>query len=62
MQAQYQSFIEHMYIEAEVYDLNAVVGSVGGSLGLFLGFSVYQVTDIMFIIITFRYYSVKVSH
>ena len=42
MQAQYQSFIEHMYIEADVYDLNAVVASVGGSLGLFLGFSCYE--------------------
>ena len=42
MKAQYRGFIEHMYIEADVYDLNAVVSSVGGSLGLFLGFSCYE--------------------
>ena len=31
-----------MYKETEVYDFNAVVASVGGSLGLFLGFSCYE--------------------
>ena len=38
----YQSFTETLYTETEVYDFNAVVASVGGSLGLFLGFSCYQ--------------------
>ena len=38
----YQSFTEHMYRETKVYDFNAVVASVGGSLGLFLGFSCYE--------------------
>ena len=28
--------------EIEVYDLSSIVGSVGGSLGLFVGFSVLQ--------------------
>ncbi len=28
--------------EYDVYDLNGIVGSVGGSLGLFLGFSVFD--------------------
>ena len=38
----YQSFTESVYMEAEMYDINAVVASVGGSLGLFLGFSCYE--------------------
>ena len=38
----YQSFTESLYMEAEMYDINAVVASVGGSLGLFLGFSCYE--------------------
>ena len=42
MLASYQSFTESLYIETEVYDFNAVVASVGGSLGLFLGLSCYQ--------------------
>ena len=29
-------------MEIVLYDFNAVVASVGGSLGLFLGFSCYQ--------------------
>ena len=40
--ASYQSFTESVYKEAKVYDFNAVVASVGGSLGLFLGFSCYE--------------------
>ena len=31
-----------MHIETEVYNFNAIVASVGGSLGLFLGFSFYE--------------------
>ena len=31
-----------MFRETEVYDFNAVVAGVGGSLGLFLGFSCYE--------------------
>ena len=31
-----------MYKETEVYDLDTLVASVGGSLGLFLGFSFYE--------------------
>ena len=38
----YQSFTESLYKEADVYDFNTVVASVGGSLGLFLGFSCYE--------------------
>ena len=38
----YQSFTEDHYKEIEIYDLSAVVASVGGSLGLFLGFSCYE--------------------
>ena len=38
----YESFTVSLYMETEVYDFNAVVGSVGGSLGLFLGFSCYE--------------------
>ena len=40
--ADYESFTESTYKETEIYDLNAVVASVGGSLGLFLGFSCYE--------------------
>ena len=39
---EYQSFTESLYIESDIYDLNAVVASVGGSLGLFIGFSCYE--------------------
>ena len=42
VKALYQSFTEHVYKETQVYDINAVVASVGGSLGLFLGFSCYE--------------------
>ena len=42
MSADYESFTESTYKETEIYDLNAVVASVGGSLGLFLGFSCYE--------------------
>ena len=38
----YQSFTEDIYKEVEIYDFNAIVASVGGSLGLFLGFSCYE--------------------
>ena len=38
----YQSFNEDIYKEMNIYDFNAVVASVGGSLGLFLGFSCYE--------------------
>ena len=31
-----------MYTETDIYDLNAVIASVGGALGLFLGFSFYK--------------------
>ena len=40
--AEYQSFAETLYRETEVYDFDALVASVGGSLGLFLGFSCYE--------------------
>ena len=40
--ALYQSFTESVFRETEVYDFNAVVAGVGGSLGLFLGFSCYE--------------------
>ena len=40
--ALYQSFTESVYKETEIYDFNAVVAGVGGSLGLFLGFSCYE--------------------
>ena len=40
--ANYQSFTESLYKETEIYDFNAVVAAVGGSLGLFLGFSCYE--------------------
>ena len=42
MLARYESFIVSSYTETEVYDFNALVASVGGSLGLFLGFSFYE--------------------
>ena len=29
-------------MEIDLYDFNAIVASVGGSLGLFLGFSCYE--------------------
>ena len=38
----YQSFTQDVLMEMEIYDFNAVVASVGGSLGLFLGFSCYE--------------------
>ncbi len=31
-----------MFTEYEVYDLSGIVGSVGGSLGLFVGFSFFD--------------------
>ena len=36
-----------IYVEKEVlmYDFNAIISAVGGSLGLFLGFSCYGVVD-----------------
>ena len=40
--ALYQSFTESVYKETEIYDFNAVVAGVGGSLGLFLGFYCYE--------------------
>ena len=47
----YTSAIAMYYGETEVrvkeefliYDLNAIVAAIGGSLGLFLGFSCYEV-------------------
>ena len=39
---EYQSFTESLRIETEVYNFNAIAASVGGSLGLFLGFSFYE--------------------
>ena len=30
--------------EFPIYDLNTIVATIGGSLGLFLGFSCYEVT------------------
>ena len=39
--ASYKSFTESLYNQTELYDFNAVIASVGGSLGLFLGFSCY---------------------
>ena len=31
-----------VFSEVVLYDFNAIVGSVGGSLGLFIGFSVFD--------------------
>ena len=42
VKAEYQSFTESLLIETEVYTFNTIVASVGGSLGLFLGFSFYE--------------------
>lgn len=39
---QYETNTIFNYRETELNDLNAIVASVGGSLGLFLGFSCYQ--------------------
>ena len=39
---QYETSTIFNYRETELNDLNAIVASVGGSLGLFLGFSCYQ--------------------
>ena len=38
----FQSFAESLYTDTDIYDLNAVTASVGGALGLFLGFSFYK--------------------
>ena len=38
----YKSFTIFHYKETLLYDFNAIVAAVGGSLGLFLGFSCYE--------------------
>ena len=40
---QYETNTIFNYKETDLNDLNAIVASVGGSLGLFLGFSCYQI-------------------
>ena len=42
VEPKYRSFTESVHIETEIYNFNAIVASVGGSLGLFLGFSFYE--------------------
>ena len=42
LKQKYTDFIVYNYKETELNDFNAIVASVGGSLGLFLGFSFYH--------------------
>ena len=37
--------VEHFY-EYKIYDLGTIVGTVGGTMGLFLGFSFFQCSTI----------------
>ena len=38
----YASYTEYYHKERLLYDLNAIIASVGGSLGIFLGLSCYH--------------------
>ena len=43
LRLKYASYTEFYHKERLIYDLNAIVASVGGSLGFFLGFSCYHI-------------------
>ena len=42
LRLKYASYTEYYHKECLLYDLNAIVASVGGSLGIFLGLSCYH--------------------
>ena len=41
------TMLETNYIEYYVYDLNAVISSIGGGIGIFLGYSCFGVASSM---------------
>ena len=43
LRLKYATYTEFHHKERLIYDLNAIVASVGGSLGFFLGFSCYHI-------------------
>ena len=52
---QFWFFYQKTEVEREqetfLYDFSGIVASVGGSLGLFLGFSCLQVTMLLFVVV-----------
>ena len=43
----FESHSTEVYEEALVYDVTGVIGSIGGTLGLFIGFSFRELIDLM---------------